>query len=161
MCAWSVKDINLIHWRECQFFPHQHYPYAEEMYQLCDREGIVVIDETPAVGIGVGDKIDPYKTFYIREHHEQVLREMIARDKNHPCVVMWSMGNEPDTEHFPESAYDYWHSLYELTHSIDPARPSGNLRVLPEQLRERSRDEDDGRGVREPLLWLVQSVRRS
>ena len=98
-----------------------HYPYAEEMYQLCDREGIVVIDETPAVGIGAGDKIDPYKTFHIREHHEQVLREMIARDKNHPCVVMWSMGNEPDTEHFPESAYDYWHSLYELTHSLDPA----------------------------------------
>ena len=31
------------------------------------------------------------------------------------------MGNEPDTEHFPESAYDYWHSLYELTHSLDPA----------------------------------------
>ena len=33
---------------------------------------------------------------------------------------MWSMGNEPDTEHFPESAYDYWHSLYEFTHSLDP-----------------------------------------
>ena len=30
------------------------------------------------------------------------------------------MGNEPDTEHFPESAYDYWHSLYEFTHSLDP-----------------------------------------
>ena len=34
---------------------------------------------------------------------------MIARDKNHPCVVMWSLGNEPDTEEFPESAYEYWH----------------------------------------------------
>lgn len=117
----DVKDINLIHWLNANSFRTSHYPYAEEMYQLCDREGIVVIDETPAVGIGAGDKIDPYKTFHIREHHEQVLREMIARDKNHPCVVMWSMGNEPDTEHFPESAYDYWHSLYELTHSIDPA----------------------------------------
>lgn len=30
------------------------------------------------------------------------------------------MGNEPDTEHFPESAYDYWHSLYEFTHRLDP-----------------------------------------
>ena len=117
----DVKDINLIHWLNANSFRTSHYPYAEEMYQLCDREGIVVIDETPAVGIGAGDKIDPYKTFHIREHHEQVLREMIARDKNHPCVVMWSMGNEPDTEHFPESAYDYWHSLYELTHSLDPA----------------------------------------
>lgn len=117
----DVKDTNLIHWLNANSFRTSHYPYAEEMYQLCDREGIVVIDETPAVGIGAGDKADPYQTFQIREHHEQVIKDMIARDKNHPCVVMWSMGNEPDTEHFPESAYHYWHSLYELTHEADPA----------------------------------------
>ncbi|HIT64924.1 MAG TPA: beta-glucuronidase [Candidatus Ventrimonas merdavium] len=117
----DVKDVNLIHWLHANSFRTSHYPYAEEMYDLCDREGIVVIDESPAVGIGAGEHQDPYQTFPIREHHEQVLREMIARDKNHPCVVMWSMGNEPDTEHFPESAYAYWHSLYEYTHSLDPA----------------------------------------
>lgn len=116
----DVKDINLLHWMHANSFRTSHYPYAEEIYQLCDREGIVIIDETPAVGIGAGSAADPYKTFPIREHHEQVLRDMIARDKNHPCVVMWSMGNEPDTEHFPESAYEYWHSLYELTHKLDP-----------------------------------------
>lgn len=75
------------------------------MYRLCDREGIVIIDEVPAVGIGAGAGINPYETFPIREHHEQVIKDMIARDKNHPCVVMWSLGNEPDTENFPESAY--------------------------------------------------------
>lgn len=117
----DVKDVNLIHWLHANSFRTSHYPYAEEMYDLCDREGIVVIDETPAVGIGAGEHQDPYKTFPIREHHEQVIRDLIERDKNHPCVVMWSMGNEPDTEHFPESAYEYWHSLYELTHSLDPA----------------------------------------
>lgn len=117
----DVKDVNLLHWLHANSFRTSHYPYAEEMYDLCDREGIVVIDESPAVGIGAGEHQDPYQTFPIREHHEQVLREMIARDKNHPCVVMWSMGNEPDTEHFPESAYAYWHSLYEYTHSLDPA----------------------------------------
>ena len=116
----DVKDINLLHWMHANSFRTSHYPYAEEIYRLCDREGIVIIDETPAVGIGAGSAADPYKTFPIREHHEHVLRDMIARDKNHPCVVMWSMGNEPDTEHFPESAYDYWHSLYELTHKLDP-----------------------------------------
>lgn len=116
----DVKDINLLHWMHANSFRTSHYPYAEEIYQLCDREGIVIIDETPAVGIGAGSAADPYKTFPIREHHEQVLRDMIARDKNHPCVVMWSMGNEPDTEHFLESAYEYWHSLYELTHKLDP-----------------------------------------
>lgn len=116
----DVKDINLIHWLHANSFRTSHYPYAEEMYDLCDRAGIVVIDETPAVGIASVDGKDPYKTFSIREHHEQVLRDLIDRDKNHPCVVMWSMGNEPDTEHFPESAYEYWHSLYELTHQLDP-----------------------------------------
>lgn len=116
----DVKDINLLHWIHANSFRTSHYPYSEEIYRLCDREGIVIIDETPAVGIGAGESCDPYKTFPIREHHEQVLRDLIARDKNHPCIVMWSMGNEPDTEHFPESAYDYWHSLYEFTHSLDP-----------------------------------------
>lgn len=116
----DVKDAGLIHWLNANSFRTSHYPYAEEMYDLCDREGIVIIDETPAVGIGAGASIDPYKTFIIKEHHEDVIREMIARDKNHPCVVMWSLGNEPDTEHFPESAYEYWHELYELAHSLDP-----------------------------------------
>lgn len=116
----DVKDAGLIHWLHANSFRTSHYPYAEEMYDLCDREGIVIIDETPAVGIGAGSEVNPYETFDIREHHEDVIRAMIARDKNHPCVVMWSLGNEPDTEHFPESAYDYWHSLYELAHTLDP-----------------------------------------
>ena len=117
----DVKDVNLIHWLHANSFRTSHYPYAEEMYRLCDREGIVIIDEVPAVGIGVGAGINPYETFPIREHHEQVIKDMIARDKNHPCVVMWSLGNEPDTENFPESAYEYWHSLYELAHETDPS----------------------------------------
>lgn len=114
----NVKDVGLIHWLNGNSFRTSHYPYAEEMYDLCDREGIVIIDETPAVGIG--GTSNPYKTFPIKEHHEDVLRDMIARDKNHPCVVMWSLGNEPDTVNYPESAYDYWHSLYELAHTLDP-----------------------------------------
>lgn len=97
-----------------------HYPYAEEVYALCDREGILVIDETPAVGIGAGDRVDPYKAFPLFDYHAQVLAGMIARDKNHPCVILWSLGNEPDTEHFPQSACDYWRPLYELAHRLDP-----------------------------------------
>lgn len=116
----NVKDINLIHWMNANSFRTSHYPYAEEMYELCDREGIVVIDETPAVGIGGGEQINPYETFSVKEHHRDVICDLIARDKNHPCVVMWSLGNEPDTEHFPQSAYDYWHSLYQLAHKLDP-----------------------------------------
>ncbi len=115
----NVKDVSLLHWLHANSFRTSHYPYAEEMYQLCDREGIVVIDETPAVGIGAGGTEDPY-LFPIREYHRQVLQDLVQRDKNHPCVVMWSMGNEPDTENFPESALDYWTDLYHYTHGQDP-----------------------------------------
>ncbi|MBO5246492.1 MAG: beta-glucuronidase [Eubacterium sp.] len=116
----NVKDVNLIHWLHANSFRTSHYPYAEEMYELCDREGIVIIDETPAVGINAGGAKNPYE-YPILEHHRQVLKDMVDRDKNHPSVVMWSMGNEPDTEHFPQEAYDYWHALYEYTHELDPA----------------------------------------
>ena len=116
----NVKDVSLIHWLGANSFRTSHYPYAEEMYDLCDREGIVIIDEVPAVGIGCGADTDPYHTLKIKSHHEDVIREMISRDKNHPSVVMWSIANEPDTEHFPQSAYDYFYPLYELAHSCDP-----------------------------------------
>ncbi|WP_320972050.1 beta-glucuronidase [Enterocloster bolteae] len=115
----DVKDVNLIHWLGANSFRTSHYPYAEEMYDLCDREGIVIIDETTAVGLNMGGNGNPY-TFGTREHHEQVIKELIQRDKNHPCVVMWSLGNEPDLEHYPQEAYDYWHPLYDLAHREDP-----------------------------------------
>ncbi len=116
----NVKDVNLIHWLHANSFRTSHYPYAEEMYELCDREGIVIIDETPAVGINAGGAKNPYE-YPILEHHRQVLKDLVARDKNHPCVVMWSLGNEPDTEHFSQAAYDYWHGLYTYTHELDPS----------------------------------------
>ena len=116
----NVKDVNLIHWANANAVRTSHYPYAEEFYDLCDREGILVMDETPAVGIGGGAAVNPYKEYPLAEHHRQVLAEMIQRDKNHPCVVLWSLGNEPDLEHFPQDAYDYWHPLYELAHQLDP-----------------------------------------
>ena len=116
----NIKDVNLIHWANANAVRTSHYPYAEEFYDLCDREGILVMDETPAVGIGGGAAVNPYKEYPIAEHHRQVLAEMIRRDKNHPCVVLWSLGNEPDLEHFPQDAYAYWRPLYELAHRLDP-----------------------------------------
>ena len=114
--AQNVKDIALMKWMGANSFRTSHYPYSEEMLQLCDEEGIVVIAETPAVGLN--------KNSYgkVAETHRQVLCDMIARDKNHPCVVMWSLANEPDTE--DEQAYDYFMPLYRLAHECDPqSRP--------------------------------------
>lgn len=53
-------------------------------------------------------------------HHRAVIQDMIARDKNHPCVVMWSVANEADTTVFPDSAVAYFKPLYDLAHECDP-----------------------------------------
>ena len=112
----NVTDINLYHWLNANCFRTSHYPYAEEMYQLCDREGIVIVDETPAVGIWADEQYG----WNLADYHLEVLKDMIARDKNHPCVVMWSLGNEPDTDTYPDRAYEYWQPLHEAAHRLDP-----------------------------------------
>ncbi|GIO41374.1 beta-glucuronidase [Paenibacillus apis] len=128
--AVNIIDFNLMKWIGANSFRTSHYPYSEELMRLADREGFVVINETPAVGVhfnfhatGAIAKEDStwarVKTF---EHHQDVLMDMIARDKNHPCVVMWSVANEAATEE--EGAYEYFKPLVDLTKQMDPqSRP--------------------------------------
>ena len=49
--ALTMKDINLLLWLGANAIRTSHYPYAEELMDLCDKYGIVVIDELPAVGL--------------------------------------------------------------------------------------------------------------
>jgi beta-glucuronidase len=97
------------------------------MLRLCDREGILVIDETPAVGLnielngpdgGSHNPLETWKHMKTAGHHRQVIRELIARDQNHPCVIAWSVANEPASQ-APEAA-DYFRPLVELAKQLDP-----------------------------------------
>lgn len=124
--ALNIKDISLMKWMGANSFRTSHYPYSEEMLNLCDEEGIVVIGETPAVGLSFpevqGELKEKLETRKIR--HTQVIEDMIARDKNHPCIVAWSLANEPDTSGTPDRALDYFKPLYDLAHECDPqSRP--------------------------------------
>ena len=55
---------------------------------FADRNGIVIIDECPGVAL------DHFEAPLLA-HHLSVMTELVERDKNHPSVVMWSVGNEP------------------------------------------------------------------
>ena len=55
-------------------------------------------------------------------------RELVARDKNHPCVVMWSIANEPNGSE--EGAREYFAALVDLTRELDPTRPVGFVNVM-------------------------------
>ena len=91
-----VHDFELLAWLGANSFRTSHYPYAEEVLDLADRLGIVVIDETAAVGLnlGVGGGIfgDVARTTFSEETvgtaaqgvHRRAIEELVARDKNHP-----------------------------------------------------------------------------
>ena len=127
-----VKDISLMKWQGVNSFRCSHYPYSEEMMRLADEEGLVVIDETPAVGLnlafGGGANFDGKKKgTFDREyglqtfpHHREVIRDLIARDKNYACVVMWNIANEPDG--CGEGAFAYFEPLFALAHREDPQK---------------------------------------
>lgn len=146
----NIKDISLMKWQGANSFRTSHYPYSEEMMQLCDEEGIVVIDEVPAVGVNLnfggganfknGKKVgtfDPVEEGGIRtfEHHKEVIRDIIARDRNRACVVMWNIANESDSA--GKGAYEYFKPLYDLARELDPQkRPCTIVSVQMQNYKE-------------------------
>ncbi|MBQ3754146.1 MAG: DUF4982 domain-containing protein [Prevotella sp.] len=76
----------------CNAIRTAHNPPAPEFLDLCDRMGLLVMDEAFDQWINAKNKEDYH--LYFREWHERDLTAMVARDRNHPSVVMWSIGNE-------------------------------------------------------------------
>jgi len=63
-----------------------------------------------------------------REVHAQAIRELVARDKNHPSVVLWSIANEPESD--TEGAEAYFEPLFQVARDADPTRPVGFVNVM-------------------------------
>jgi len=97
-----------------------HNPPAPELLDLCDRMGFVVMDEAfDCWGSGKNNK--DYHILYA-DWHEQDLRALVRRDRNHPCVILWSSGNEvPDQDRATGLAMAEDHR--NIIHSEDPTRP--------------------------------------
>ena len=98
--AVNVRNFELLKWINANSFRTSHYPYAEEVYDLADMYGILIIDELPAVGINhwpeytFGEGRADEKTLAL---HKELLSLLWERDKNHPSVVMISVANEAAT----------------------------------------------------------------
>lgn len=136
--AANVMDFQLMKWIGANSFRTSHYPYSEELMRLADREGFVVIDEVAAVGLHLnfmaihanGPKRNTWKEINTREAHREAIRELVARDKNHACVVMWSIANEPATAE--DGAYEYFEPLFRLTKECDPQQRPVTVVTLQE-----------------------------
>lgn len=124
------RDFELMKWIGANSFRTSHYPYSEEIYQMADREGFLIIDEVPAVGMfqslmnfmeaSTGKQtafFEKETTLVLLKAHLRAIEEMIARDKNHPSVIAWSLLNEPETTN--EAAVPYFKEVFDLANKLD------------------------------------------
>jgi len=136
-----VHDFALLEWIGANSFRTSHYPYAEEVLDYADRHGVVVIGETPAVGLnlniggGVFNSGKRVSTFSpdtagndTQRAHLQAIQELVSRDKNRPSVVLWCVANEPDD--VQPAARDYFAPLAAETRRLDPTRPVAYANAL-------------------------------
>ena len=161
----NIQDLNLMKWIGANSFRTSHYPYSEEMMRLADEQGVVVIDETTAVGVHLNfsaaldgsQNTDTWKKIRTKEDHEQVIKELIARDKNLACVVMWSIANEPDSASL--GAKEYFEPLVNLAKELDPQNRPCTIVTLLNSLPDVCQVQDlvDVICLNRYYGWYVQS----
>jgi beta-galactosidase len=113
-----IQDILLMKQHNINAVRTSHYPNVPEWYDLTDEYGLYVIDEANIESHGIG--YDPDKTLgnnpAWRKAHLDRIESMVERDKNHPSIIIWSMGNEAgDGVNFEEAS--------DWIHQRDPSRP--------------------------------------
>ena len=92
----------------CNAYRSSHNPMTPEMLDACDRLGILVIEENRLTGIN--------------EEHTRLLQRMIERDRNHPCIILWSVGNEEWGLEWNDFGRRIAESMREYCHRFDPTR---------------------------------------
>lgn len=85
-----------------------HNPVSPAMLDLCDRMGMLVIEENRLMGIN--------------KEHVDLLERMIKRDRNHPCIILWSIGNEEWALEGNERGLRITQSMSEYVHQLDSTR---------------------------------------
>ena len=105
--AWRIQQLKKF---GCNAYRASHNPMTPALLDICDREGIIVIDENRLMGIN--------------EEHLRLLERMIKRDRNHPSVILWSDGNEEWGLENTIQGTRVAEAMREYTRLYDPTRPS-------------------------------------
>lgn len=122
-----IRDIELMKQNNINAVRNSHYPTREVWYELCDRYGLYVIDEanieSHALGMYESNPLanDPD---WLQSHMGRTQR-MVERDKNHPSIVAWSLGNEA-------GAGPNFHKMYAWAKQRDPSRLTIYRHVKPQ-----------------------------
>lgn len=107
--ALQLYRLKQLKWMGCNAYRASHNPMTPEMLDACDREGILVVAENRLTGIN-------------REHID-LLQRMIVRDRNHPSIILWSVGNEEWGTEWKETGTRIAATMRQYCHRIDPTRP--------------------------------------
>lgn len=105
--AWRIRQLKAL---GCNAYRASHNPMTPALLDICDREGILVIDENRLSGVN--------------EEHLRLLERMIKRDRNHPCVILWSNGNEEWGMENSEAGRRVAEAMRAYTRLLDPTRQS-------------------------------------
>ncbi len=118
--AVNIRDYACMDWMGANSFRTSHYPYAEEMYDLADKLGYLVIDEVPAVGFNFWNSVPVFCEERVNkktlEVHKSQIKEMINRDKNHPCIISFSLANEATT--WEDNSLPYFEEIVNYTRTL-------------------------------------------
>lgn len=124
----DLKHLNCV-------FTRVHWPQDKRVLDYCDRHGILMQSEVPTWGADTFGGMGPEPDAAIMENGLEQLREMISRDRNHPCIVAWGLCNEIGGQNPP--AYQFAKRMLEEAKRLDPERlcsyASNSLATTPER----------------------------
>jgi beta-glucuronidase len=142
---WIAHDLADMKELDC-VYSRVHWPQDRRVLDWCDRHGILIQTEVPAWGAATFAGMGPDPTPEIMNNGLEQLREMIERDRNHPCIFSWGVCNEIDGQNPP--AYAFAKKMYEEAKRLDPRRlvsyASNSLQQSPEK---------DVAGLMDYVMW--------
>ncbi len=125
-----VKDLTMMKAANINAIRTSHYNHAQRFLELCDEKGMYILDEVPYCWIN--DKVkDPAYAPYLLQRG----RETVARDKNRPCVLAWSLGNENPNGIDSQEVMD-------LVRKTDPTRPAFVSGQTPNDIKGQSWEDN-------------------
>jgi beta-galactosidase len=116
----AERQLEILKVMGCNAIRMSHNPPAPELLDLCDRMGFIVMDE--AFDIWIRQKLDFDYHMDWPEWHQRDLEDMVLRDRNHPSVMMWSIGNEIP-EQFDSIGIRIGKEMVGIVKKLDTTRP--------------------------------------
>jgi beta-galactosidase len=100
-----------------------HNPFDPEFYDLCDRMGFLVLDESFDTWNAAKPNGEKGYNLFFNQWWEKDTRAMVMRDRNHPSVILYSVGNEIRDNLNDSTGFKKYKDQQDLIHKLDPGRP--------------------------------------